>query len=309
MKRTGSDPRYSPSTWQADGMLQRTKRDEHSRSRTCREAMCFPRKASRTNFTIDQRPIRALVGDDDVHPWQRAQVVGSDPDADLAVLKVDLKKLPAMMLGRSEGLRVGDVVLAIGNPFGVGQTVTMGIVSATGRNRLGINTFENFIQTDAAINPGNSGGALVDAAGNLVGINTAIFSQSGGNQGIGFAIPTGLAQSVLQDILQYGRPQRGWLGIEAQAITPEIAQQLNVRAAERVSSNSLTTRKLTVVRVGRRFSRSCEHGTKTISLSDPLSLARKPKWSSAGHWAYVSPSSGRTDENSPPIRRRKPTAP
>jgi len=159
-----------------------------------------------------------------------AKVVGVDPETDIAVLKIGLKDLPAITLGHSERLRVGDVVLAIGNPFGVGQTVTMGIVSATGRNKLGINTFENFIQTDAAINPGNSGGALVDAAGDLVGINTAIFSQSGGNQGIGFAIPTGLAQSVLQDIIQHGRPQRGWLGIEAQAITPEIAQQLNVRA-------------------------------------------------------------------------------
>ena len=164
----------------------------------------------------------------------RAQVVGSDPDADLAVLKVDLKKLPAMMLGRSEGLRVGDVVLAIGNPFGVGQTVTMGIVSATGRNRLGINTFENFIQTDAAINPGNSGGALVDAEGNLVGINTAIFSKSGGYQGIGFAIPTSLAKGVLEDIIQYGRPLRGWLGVEAHAITPEIARELNLKTADGV---------------------------------------------------------------------------
>ena len=164
----------------------------------------------------------------------RAQVVGSDPDTDLAVLKVDLKKLPAMMLGRSEGLRVGDVVLAIGNPFGVGQTVTMGIVSATGRNRLGINTFENFIQTDAAINPGNSGGALVDAEGNLVGINTAIFSKSGGYQGIGFAIPTSLAKGVLEDIIQYGRPLRGWLGVEAHAITPEIARELNLKTADGV---------------------------------------------------------------------------
>jgi Do/DeqQ family serine protease len=159
----------------------------------------------------------------------QAKVVGSDPETDVAVLKIDLKRLPVMTLGHSDSLRVGDVVLAIGNPFGVGQTVTMGIVSATGRNKLGINTFENFIQTDAAINPGNSGGALIDAEGNLVGINTAIFSRSGGNQGIGFAIPTSLAQSVMQEILEHGRPLRGWLGIEAQMITPQIARALELK--------------------------------------------------------------------------------
>ncbi len=164
----------------------------------------------------------------------QAKVVGSDPDTDIAVLKVDLKKLPTITLGHSERLRVGDVVLAIGNPFGVGQTVTMGIVSATGRNKLGINTFENFIQTDAAINPGNSGGALVDAEGNLIGINTAIFSQSGGSQGIGFAIPTSLAKGVLEDIIQYGHPLRGWLGVEAQAITPELAHALNLETTDGV---------------------------------------------------------------------------
>jgi len=158
----------------------------------------------------------------------RAKLVGSDPDTDVAVLKIDLKKLPVITLGHSGNLRVGDVVLAIGNPFGVGQTVTMGIVSATGRNKLGINTFENFIQTDAAINPGNSGGALVDAEGNLVGINTAMFSRSGGYQGIGFAIPTSLAEDVMKEILQHGRPVRGWLGVEAQAITPQIARALEL---------------------------------------------------------------------------------
>ncbi|HEY5683228.1 MAG TPA: Do family serine endopeptidase [Sulfuricaulis sp.] len=159
----------------------------------------------------------------------QAKVVGSDPETDIAVLKIDLKKLPVITLGHSDKLRVGDVVLAIGNPFGVGQTVTMGIVSATGRNKLGINTFENFIQTDAAINPGNSGGALIDAEGNLVGINTAIFSRSGGNQGIGFAIPTSLAQNVMEEIIEHGRPQRGWLGIEAQVITPQIARALELK--------------------------------------------------------------------------------
>jgi len=157
-----------------------------------------------------------------------AKVVGTDPETDIAVLKVELDNLPTITLGNSEQLRIGDVVLAIGNPFGVGQTVTMGIVSATGRSKLGINTFENFIQTDAAINPGNSGGALVDAYGNLIGINTAIFSKSGGSQGIGFAIPMSLAKTVLADIIQHGRPLRGWLGIEAQPITPAIAKSLKL---------------------------------------------------------------------------------
>ncbi|MCZ6732239.1 MAG: trypsin-like peptidase domain-containing protein [Gammaproteobacteria bacterium] len=157
-----------------------------------------------------------------------ASVIGKDPETDLAVLKLDLENLPAITVGQSEGLRIGDVVLAIGNPFGFGQTVTMGIVSATGRTKLGINTFENFIQTDAAINPGNSGGALIDANGNLVGINTAIYSRSGGSQGIGFAIPVSLAQNVLQDIIEHGRALRGWLGIEARAITPELARSLGL---------------------------------------------------------------------------------
>jgi serine protease DegS len=157
-----------------------------------------------------------------------AKVVGVDPDTDLAVLKIDLEHLPVITLADSDRLRIGDVTLAIGNPFGVGQTVTMGIVSATGRNKLGINTFENFIQTDAAINPGNSGGALVDAYGNLIGINSAIFSKSGGSQGIGFAIPANLAKAVLTDILEYGRPRRGWLGIEGHQVTPEIAKALKL---------------------------------------------------------------------------------
>lgn len=155
-----------------------------------------------------------------------AKVVGTDPDTDLAVLKVNYVKLPAITIGQSKTLRVGDVVLAIGNPFGVGKTVTMGIVSATGRNQLGINTFENFIQTDAAINPGNSGGALINANGKLVGINTAIFSRSGGSQGIGFAIPASLARDVMQQIIEHGRVLRGWLGIEAQDLTPQLAESL-----------------------------------------------------------------------------------
>lgn len=157
-----------------------------------------------------------------------ARVVGIDPDTDLAVLKIDLDNLPSITLSAPDTLRVGDVVLAIGNPFGVGQTVTMGIVSARGRSELGINTFENFIQTDAAINPGNSGGALISAGGELVGINTAIFSRSGGSQGIGFAIPNKLAKGVMQQIIEHGRVIRGWLGVEAQNITPELAESFNL---------------------------------------------------------------------------------
>jgi serine protease DegS len=157
-----------------------------------------------------------------------ARVVGSDPETDLAVLKIDLKNLPAITLGRSDGLRVGDVALAIGNPFGVGQTVTMGIISATGRNQLGLNSYEDFIQTDAAINPGNSGGALVDANGNLTGSNTAIFSKSGGSQGIGFAIPVKLAMEVMKSIIEHGQVIRGWLGIEVQPLTKELAESFGL---------------------------------------------------------------------------------
>lgn len=151
-------------------------------------------------------------------------IVGSDPETDLAVLKIDLPDLPVISTGKSDLARIGDVALAIGNPFGVGQTVTMGIISATGRNQLGINTYEDFIQTDAAINPGNSGGALVDADGRLLGINTAIFSRSGGSQGIGFAIPVKLALSVMESIIEHGQVIRGWLGLEVQALTPELAE-------------------------------------------------------------------------------------
>ncbi|WP_417660514.1 Do family serine endopeptidase AlgW [Pseudomonas sp.] len=157
-----------------------------------------------------------------------ARVIGSDPETDLAVLKIDLDDMPAITLGRSDNIKVGDVTLAIGNPFGVGQTVTMGIISATGRNQLGLNTYEDFIQTDAAINPGNSGGALVDADGNLVGINTAIFSKSGGSQGIGFAIPVKLALEVMQAIIEHGQVIRGWLGIEVQPLTPELAESFGL---------------------------------------------------------------------------------
>ena len=160
-----------------------------------------------------------------------ARLIGADPDSDLAVLKIALDRLPVMTLGNSDALQVGDPVLAIGNPFGVGQTVTSGIVSALGRDQLGINTFENFIQTDAAINPGNSGGALIDTGGNLLGINTAIYSRSGGSMGIGFAIPVSTARQVLESIIQNGRVVRGWIGIEPNELTPELAQTFGVRAS------------------------------------------------------------------------------
>ena len=158
----------------------------------------------------------------------RAEVVGTDPETDLAVLRIPLGKLPAITLGRSKDLLVGDPLLAIGNPFNVGQTVTAGIVSALGRNGLGLSTFESFIQTDAAINPGNSGGALVNAQGHLVGINTAIYSKSGGSQGIGFAIPTEVAMRVMQSLLKDGVVRRGWIGVEPQNLTPEIAESLQI---------------------------------------------------------------------------------
>jgi serine protease DegQ len=161
-----------------------------------------------------------------------AKVVGSDPDTDLAVLKINATDLPAITFGRSDTLRVGDWVLAIGNPFGVGQTVTLGIVSALGRSHLGINTFENFIQTDAAINPGNSGGALIDAHGDLVGINSAIYSRTGGSQGIGFAIPVNLARQVMEQIIKHGSVTRGWVGIEVQDLSPELAESFNVKNTE-----------------------------------------------------------------------------
>jgi serine protease DegQ len=158
----------------------------------------------------------------------RAKVVGTDPETDVAVLKISLDKLPVITFGSVESAQVGDVVLAIGNPFGVGQTVTSGIVSALGRNQLGINTFENFIQTDAAINPGNSGGALVDAHGNLLGINTAIYSRSGGNMGIGFAIPASTARLVMEGLIRDGQVTRGWIGVEPRDLTPEIAETFNL---------------------------------------------------------------------------------
>ena len=163
-----------------------------------------------------------------------ARVRGTDPESDLAVLKADGDNLPAITFGALDRVQVGDFVLAIGNPFGFGNTVTLGIVSALGRNHLGINRFEDFIQTDAAINPGNSGGALVDTAGNLIGINSTIFSQSGGSLGIGFAIPVSLARTVLEQIIKDGEVTRGWLGIEPQDVTAEVARPARARRASGV---------------------------------------------------------------------------
>ena len=158
----------------------------------------------------------------------KAKAVGSDPETDIAVLQVEGGVVQAITFGDADALRVGDVVLAIGNPFGFGQTVTMGIVSALGRNQLGINTFENFIQTDAAINPGNSGAALIDTAGNLVGINTAIYSSSGVSLGIGFAIPASSAKNIMEQIIQTGGVTRGWIGVEAREITPEMGESFRL---------------------------------------------------------------------------------
>ena len=164
----------------------------------------------------------------------KAKVIGTDPETDLAILKIELDKLPVIVLGNSDALQVGDPVLAIGNPFGVGQTVTGGIVSALGRSKLGINTFENFIQTDAAINPGNSGGALVDTTGALMGINTAIYSRSGGSMGIGFAIPVSTAKQVLESIVKDGQVTRGWIGVEPQELNAELMETFNVKTKDGV---------------------------------------------------------------------------
>jgi serine protease DegS len=169
--------------------------------------------------------IQVLLGDGRT---ARATVVGVDAETDLAILRIVLDRLPTIVIGDSKDLRVGDIAMAIGNPYGVGQTVTLGIISATGRDHLGINTYEDFIQTDAAINPGNSGGALINARGELIGINSAIYSRSGGSQGIGFAIPVNMAKGVMKQIIEHGHVVRGWLGIEAQDLTPELAQALSL---------------------------------------------------------------------------------
>ena len=157
----------------------------------------------------------------------KASVVGTDPDTDIAVLKIELNNLPKLILTTSPG-RVGDLVFAIGNPFGVGQTVTMGILSATGRNQVGVANYENFIQTDAAINPGNSGGALINVRGELIGINTAIFTRSGGSNGIGFAIPASIATDIMQELIDHGQVIRGWIGVETQPLTADLARSFGV---------------------------------------------------------------------------------
>jgi serine protease DegQ len=184
-----------------------------------------------TNFHVIEAAddIQVSLNDGTSH---KARVIGSDPESDLAILQIKGDKFPSVTFSQANALHVGDVVLAIGNPFGVGQTVTMGIVSALGRSHLGINTFENFIQTDAAINPGNSGGALVDVHGHLVGINTAIYSRTGGNHGIGFAIPASSTRSIMEQIIQHGTVTRGWIGVEAQEITPELAESFGLPGTE-----------------------------------------------------------------------------
>jgi len=159
----------------------------------------------------------------------KASIIGSDPETDLAVLKIDLEDLPVITFAQSEAAKVGDIVLAVGNPFGVGQSVTMGIIGALGRSQVGINTFEDFIQTDAAINPGNSGGALTDIAGNLIGINTAIYSRTGGSLGIGFAIPIHVVKQIMEQILHSGSVIRGWLGVSMQDMTQELAESFGLK--------------------------------------------------------------------------------
>jgi len=165
----------------------------------------------------------------------KGHIIGTDPDTDLAVIKVDIgNDLPAVTFAGAEAAHVGDIVLAVGNPFGVGQTVTMGIVSALKRNHLGLNTFENFIQTDAAINPGNSGGALADVEGNLLGINSAIYSPNGGSLGIGFAIPVSTAKKIMEQIIQNGSVTRGWIGVAVQDMTPELAESFKLKDTQGV---------------------------------------------------------------------------
>ena len=210
---------------------------------------------------------------------KKAKIIGTDPETDLAVLKIEGDELPTIILGKDTEARVGDVVLAIGNPFGVGQTVTSGIISATGRDMLGINTFENFIQTDAAINPGNSGGALINPYGELIGINTAIFSRSGGSQGIGFAIPVSLAKNVMQQIIEHGHVIRGWLGVAIQSIDPQLAESLELTSTNGVIITNLIvngpadkaklTRGDVITKINGVEIKNVRHALNTISLSKP----------------------------------------
>ena len=211
-----------------------------------------------------------------------ARVIGADPETDLAVLKIDASDLPGLVFANSVTIEVGDIVLAIGNPFGIGQTVTQGIISATGRHELGLTTFENFIQTDAAINPGSSGGALINARGELVGINTAIFSQSSGSQGIGFAIPVNLASDVMSQIIKHGQVIRGWLGIEAAALTPELARENGLQPGDGILITAVTEgspaalagfkRGDILLRVDDRTIRNPAHALTLIANSKPGTL-------------------------------------
>jgi len=199
----------------------------------------------------------------------RATVVGVDAETDLAILRVALDKLPTIVIGDSKALRVGDIAMAIGNPFGVGQTVTLGIISATGRDHLGINTYEDFIQTDAAINPGNSGGALINARGELIGVNSAIYSRSGGSQGIGFAIPVNMAKGVMKQIIEHGRVVRGWLGIEAQDLTADLAESLNLDSTHGVLISG-------VLRGGPADTAGIQPGDVVLSINDqPVNEAQQ----------------------------------
>ena len=187
-----------------------------------------------TNFHVIEGADEIVIA---LHDGRQApaRVVGTDPDTDLAVLQFTQHEgYQSIVFAEPNSARVGDIVFAIGNPFGVGQTTTMGIVSALGRDRLGLNTYENFIQTDAAINPGNSGGALIDAQARLIGINTAIYSESGGSQGIGFAIPIDTVNHVMTQIIEHGHVRRGWLGIEPQDVRADLARAFNLDRASGV---------------------------------------------------------------------------
>ncbi len=206
--------------------------DPHARPRRSQSlgagVICTPDGYILTNFHVVEDAEEIKVGMADDHTEFTARVIGTDPKTDVAVIKIDATNLPPITIGNSDSLQVGDVVLAVGNPFGVGQTVTMGIISATGRGGFGVEDIEDFIQTDASINPGNSGGALVDAEGRLVGLNTAILSRTGANQGLGFAVPINLARNVMENIVQFGKVVRGYLGVSIQSLTPELSAAFNL---------------------------------------------------------------------------------